>query len=105
MGKNDGTVKECYSTGNVTSNGGGGGLVGDNSGSVDDSFWDTQTSGQTTSNGGTPTTNADMQKFATFFEADWKIIEVANPSTRRNDEYTWNIVEGETYPFLSWEPI
>jgi len=71
--------------------------------SVSDSFWDTQTSGQATSDGGTGKTTAEMQDIATFSGADWNIIAVANPSTR-NSSYTWNIVDTQTYPFLSWEP-
>ena len=43
-------------------------------------------------------TTAEMQNIATF--AGWSIIAVASSET--NPAYTWNIVDGETYPFLSW---
>jgi hypothetical protein len=33
----------------------------------------------------------------------WDIIEVADPGTR-NHSYIWNIANGLTYPFLSWQP-
>jgi hypothetical protein len=78
-----------------------GGLVGDSSGTVSNSFWDTETSGQATSDGGTGKTTAEMKSIAT--SSAWDIIAVANPSIR-NPAYIWNIVDDETYPFLSWEP-
>jgi hypothetical protein len=81
-----------------------GGLVGWSLDStVSDSFWDTETSGQATSDGGTGKTTAEMQDITTFSDAIWDIVAVANPSTR-NPAYIWNIVDDTTYPFLSWEP-
>ena len=80
-----------------------GGLVGRNDeGTVNDSFWDIEPSGQATSDGGTGKTTAEMQDIATFSGAGWNIIAVANPDTR-NRSYIWNIVDDVTYPFLSWE--
>jgi hypothetical protein len=80
-----------------------GGLVGWNDATVSTSFWDTETSGQATSDGGTGKTTAEMQDTATFSGAGWDIIAVALDET--NDAYTWNIVDDETYPFLSWQPV
>jgi hypothetical protein len=74
--------------------------VGDNSGTVSGSFWDVETSGQATSAGGTGKTTAQMKDISTFLA--WNIIAVANPGTR-NPSYIWNIVNGVTYPFLSWQ--
>jgi len=87
----------------VSGNNGVGGLVGANEeeGTVSDSFWDTETSGQTTSDGGTGKTTAEMQDIAIFSGAGWNIIAVAPGTT--NPAYTWNIVNGVTYPFLSWQ--
>ncbi|TEU17412.1 MAG: hypothetical protein E3I25_03135 [Dehalococcoidia bacterium] len=100
------TVSNSYSTGTVTGNTGHpsvGGLVGQNwEGTVSDSFWDTETSGQSTSDGGIGKTTAEMQNIATFSGAAWNIIAVAD-SGARNVSYTWNIVNGVTYPFLSWQ--
>jgi hypothetical protein len=96
------TISNSYSTGTVTGNLSVGGLVGENTGTVSDSFWDTQTSGQTTSDGGIGKTTAEMQNIATFSGVTWDIIAVANPDIR-NLSYTWNIVDDETYPFLSWQ--
>jgi len=51
-----------------------------------------------------------MQDITTFSGAGWDIsrrdwrygIAVANPGTR-NPSYIRNIVDDETFPFLSWE--
>jgi hypothetical protein len=100
-----GIVSQCYSTGNVVGNSPVGGLVGENNnGNVSNSFWDTETSGQATSDGGMGKNTAEMQDITTFSYASWYIGAVANPSTR-NPYYTWNIVDGETYPFFRWEPV
>jgi hypothetical protein len=89
----------------VTGNSPVGGLIGENiHGNVSNSFWDTETSGQATSDGGIGKTTAEMQDITTFSYAGWYIGAVANPSTR-NPYYTWNIVDDETYPFLRWEPV
>jgi hypothetical protein len=101
IGANLGTVSDSYSTGSVTGDERVGGLVGDNPGTVSASFWDTGTSGQTTSDGGTGKTTAGMKDMATFSGAGWNIIGVAAGQT--NPAYTWNIVDAQTYPFLSWQ--
>jgi hypothetical protein len=102
--KFDSTVSNSYSTGSVTGNSTVGGLVGwNNDAAVSDSFWDTETSGQAISDGGTGKTTAETKSIATFSTAGWNIIAVANPDTR-NLSYIWNIVNGATYPFLSWQP-
>jgi hypothetical protein len=102
VGGNNGTVSNSYSTGNVTGNSSVGGLVGYNYATVSNAFWDIQTSGQATSTGGTGKTTAEMKSIATFSGATWNIIAVANPGVR-NPAYIWNIVTGQTYPFLSWQ--
>jgi len=82
-----------------------GGLVGYSSGgTATNSFWDTETSGQATSAGGTDKTTAEMQDIATFSAATWDIVAVGGPG-ERNPEYIWNIVGNVTYPFLSWQPV
>ena len=105
VGFNSGTVSNSYSTGSVTgSHEYVGGLAGDNyHGTVSNSFWDTETSGQSTSDGGTGKTTEEMQDIDTFSGATWDIVAVVNSSTR-NPVYLWNIVDDEIYPFLSWEP-
>jgi hypothetical protein len=99
-----GTISSCYSTGTVSGDAPVGGLVGENSeGTVNNSFWDIETGGQATSDGGTGRTTAEMKNIATFSGAGWKIIAV-NPGMH-NPSYSWNIVDGWTYPFLSWQSI
>lgn len=103
-----------YSSGHVTGTGSDvGGLVGDNLGTdtVTNSFWDTETSGQASSDGGTGKTTAEMQDITTFMDTEteglddpWDIVEVINSSTR-NNSYIWNIADHTTYPFLSFEPV
>jgi hypothetical protein len=103
-GVNFGTVSNSYSNGNVTGDEYVGGLVGMNLvGTVSSSFWDTKTSGQTTSAGGTGKTTVEMQDIATFLGATWDIFAVAPGAT--NLAYTWNIVHEQTYPFLSWQSV
>jgi hypothetical protein len=94
-----GNVSNSYSTGSVTGYAYVGGLLGGNVGIVSDSFWDTKTSGQPTSAGGAGKTTAEIQDIATF--SAWDIIAVTSGQT--NPTYIWNIVDDETYPFLSWE--
>jgi hypothetical protein len=105
VGSNEGPVTNCYSIGKVVGNLSVGGLVGKNyyASNASSSFWDTETSGQVTSDGGTGKTTAQMQDVATFSGAIWDIIGVADSGTR-NPSYIWNIVDGLTYPFLSWQP-
>jgi hypothetical protein len=79
-----------------------GGLVGNSWGTVSNSFWDIQGSGQATSAGGTGKTTTEMKSIATFSGSGWNIVAVANPGAR-NASYIWNIVDGQTYPFLSWQ--
>ena len=102
VGENiEGTVSNSYSTGIVTGDGHVGGLVGLNWDTVSNSFWDTQTSGQATSAGGIGKNTTEMQDIATFSGAGWSITTVA--PGERNPSYIWNIVDGLTYPFLSWK--
>ena len=96
-----GTVRNCYSLGSVTGENYVGGLVGENDGTMRNSFWDTETSGQATSASGTGKPTAEMKSITTF--TAWDIIAV-NPG-QTDPSYAWNIVDGDTYPFLSWQSI
>jgi hypothetical protein len=108
-----GGVLDSYSTGSVAGDSSVGGLVGFNyNGPVlGDSFWDTETSGQATSDGGTGKNTTEMKNIATFtdvategLDVPWDMIAVAS-SAERNPSHIWNIVDGLTYPFLSWQSI
>jgi hypothetical protein len=100
-GYSGGTVSNSYSSGNVTGVDDVGGLVGFSDGTVSNSFWDIETSGQATSDGGTGKTTAQMKNITTFSGAGWSIIAIALNET--NPAYIWNIVDNVTYPFLSWQ--
>ncbi|MFO7992282.1 MAG: GLUG motif-containing protein [Thermoplasmata archaeon] len=93
VGENSGTVNTSYATGEVSGNTDVGGLVGLNDGgTVSNSFWDNQTSGQTTSDGGTGKNTTEMKTQSTFTDAGWDF------------DNTWWMIEDETYPLLSWQP-
>jgi len=104
VGENSDTVTSSYSIGRVVGNFPVGGLVGWNTGTTSNSFWDIETSGQNISAGGTGKTTAELQDINTFSGATWNIVAVANPDIR-NLVYIWNIVDDETYSFLSWETV
>ncbi|HUT46481.1 MAG TPA: GLUG motif-containing protein [Sedimentisphaerales bacterium] len=87
-----GTITNCYSMGGVTGTMDVGGLVGKkSSGWVVTSFWDTQTSGQLTSAGGTGKTTVQMQTISTFTSAGWDFWNL------------WTICEGMNYPVFFWQ--
>jgi hypothetical protein len=94
VGGNHGDVTYCYSSGAVTGIGRVGGLLGYNeNGSVTSSFWDTQTSDQTTSGGGIGKTTAQMQMASTFLDAGWGMC----------NKGIWTVDDGRDYPRLRWE--
>jgi len=99
-----GNVTRSYSTGSVAGSTQTGGLVGYNTATVSNSFWNVETSGQSISAGGTGKTTTQMKSVATFSGAGWNAVTVANSGTR-NPAYIWNIVDGVTYPFLSWQSV
>ncbi|MGD0572355.1 MAG: GLUG motif-containing protein [Sedimentisphaerales bacterium] len=90
-----GSISNCYSTGTVSGSSNVGGLVGgNNGGSIVSSFWDINTSGLTTSAGGTGETTAQMKTESTFTSAGWDFTTI------------WRIrCEGMNYPKLNWQVI
>ncbi|MHC4167372.1 MAG: GLUG motif-containing protein [Planctomycetota bacterium] len=98
----EGTVENCYSSGSVSGDELVGGLVGDNSllvdsGAISNSFWDIETSGQATSNGGTGRTTAEMQMASTFTDAGWDFVD----ESVNGLEDIWSICEGTNHPRLA----
>ncbi len=87
----DGMILRSYSVGDVNGDEKVGGFVGSNGGKVENSFWDVDTTGQDTSDGGTGKTTDEMVKEETFTDARWDFEE------------DWDIIEDETYPFLQWQ--
>lgn len=108
-GRNQGTITNSYSVGVVQGSVAlsTGGFVGDNdSGSITNSRWDTETSALLTSDGGTGQTTAEMQTLATFDNASWAITTASAfgfPRTVSN--FVWGIGTGLNcgYPFLYWQ--
>ena len=90
VGDNNGSISNCFSTGRVDGNDFVGGLVGD-AGSDSNCFWDIETSGQATSDGGTGKTTAQMRTASTFTSAGWDFVNI------------WWILEGVGYPRHLWE--
>ncbi len=89
-----GSLNNSYSTGQVDDGWNVGGLVGENNGGiVENSFWDTETSGQMNSDGGTGKTTTEMMTLLTFEEANWDFTNTGN----------WWMADGETRPFLRME--
>ena len=108
------SITRCYSTGSITGDSiigfrDYGGLVGlSYLATVSDSFWDVESSGVSVSDGGVGKTTAQMMALPTYtdtgiegLDAAWDIAAVAPGQT--DDTRTWNIVQGQTYPFLGWE--
>ena len=88
-----GTAYQCYSTGSVSGNQDVGGLAGEMKvlGIIMHCFWDTQTSGQSTSADGTGKTTVEMQMMSTFTSAGWDFWKI------------WDICEGMNSPVLRWQ--
>jgi hypothetical protein len=85
------TIGYCYSSGSVTSGGVIGGLIGfvvAGGTTINSCYWDNQTSGQSSSAGGTGKTTIEMQTISTY-------------STWDQTGTIWRIASG--YPFLAWQ--
>jgi len=103
VGYNIDIIKMCFSTSMVTSDDpNAGGLVGSNLAPNTDiatSFWDIETSGQTTSAGGEGKTTAEMMDPNTFMSAGWDFVG----ETINGPNDIWWILEGRDYPRLWWQ--
>jgi hypothetical protein len=107
-----GTVSNSYSTGAVTGRHFVGGLVGRiRGGTVSNSFYDMETSGQSDTGKGTPKTTEEMRNVRTFTDPTWSVgltfpwDFVRNPYHDIGNENIWNIDPrvNNGYPFLSWQ--
>jgi len=88
-----GEVNRCYSAGSVSqySTYPVGGLISSGGALVRNSFWDVDTSGRTTSAGGTGLTTEQMMTRSFFADAGWDFNDV------------WRICETTNYPKLLWQ--
>ena len=92
------TISNSFSNCLVVCPADAGGLLGTiYGGTIANCFWDTDTSGQTTSAGGTGLATVDMQTLTTYTDAGWVFVP---------DEPLglWYMFAGE-YPQLAWEVV
>lgn len=113
VGATDGDLNatNSYSTGliSVNADGDAEGFLGRDTGSgtttVTESFWDVNTSGLSSSVGGTGKTTAEMTAFSTFDDASWSIVGAENIADLDGTTALWGICSGVNsgYPFLHWQ--
>ena len=102
------TVNYCYSIGSITEeaekNGGLVGTIGSfSSATVNNSFWDIETSGVDVSSGGTGLTTVEMQDVENYLDAGWDFYnEIENGA-----EEVWEIDQDSNngYPYFNWLPV
>jgi hypothetical protein len=78
-----------------------GGLIGvtENDSNTTNSFWDIDTSGWKTSDGGTGLPTAKMKTKSTFTDAGWDFVG----ETINGPNDIWDICEGTNYPRFIWQ--
>ncbi|MGA4854080.1 filamentous hemagglutinin N-terminal domain-containing protein [Acinetobacter haemolyticus] len=99
IGYHSGTVEHSYSSGAVTGTNNVGGLIGESSPwntVITSSYWNIDTSGQSTSAGGVGKTTAELKQILTF--TGWDITDVSDP----NSTSIWVIDEDSTAPWLRY---
>ncbi|MHC4460526.1 MAG: GLUG motif-containing protein [Planctomycetota bacterium] len=90
-GLGEGYISNSYSTGRVTGRYSGG-FVANSSIPTSNCFWDKETSGKSSSDGGeTGLMTEQMQTESTFTDAGWDLVNI------------WDICEGTNYPRLVWQ--
>lgn len=85
------TITNCYSIGSVTGGSQVGGALGANHGTVSAVFYNSDTSGQTDTNKGTPVTTAQLKTLATY--TGWSFSSI----------WTLNANDNNGYPALAWQ--
>ncbi|HHE39302.1 MAG TPA: T9SS type A sorting domain-containing protein [Candidatus Cloacimonetes bacterium] len=106
VGKSFGEITNCYSTGYMDGEYQVGGLI--SLGSALNSFWDMETSGQTTSDGGTGKTTAEMTNVATYtdlstigLDTPWDFVDDPYDDTGIEDIWAINTEINDGYPYLA----
>ncbi|MHC4266647.1 MAG: GLUG motif-containing protein, partial [Planctomycetota bacterium] len=100
----DSIISRCYSIGSASGSYAVAGFVGWTTGTIEDSFWDKQTSdltsgvGDGSSAGITGKTTAQMQTRATFTDAGWDFVN----ETINGPDDIWTIKEDVNYPEHVW---
>jgi hypothetical protein len=93
-------VEKSYSIGESSGYLQTGGFCGSNLGTINDSFWDTQASGNPTSAGGEGKITSEMKTKSTFTNAGWDFSE---ESANGNYDIWRMCIDDTNYPQLSWE--
>ncbi len=95
-----GLVTRCYAAGLVRGAADGGGLIALNERSfAEDSFWDVESSGCKSSDGGEGRTTSQMQDPTTYWAAGWDLVAGDN---KKGPQAVWRMA-AKAYPRLEWE--
>ena len=104
-------INKCFCNGSVSGGSINGGLIGFTfNGTTSNCLWDTETSGQTTSAGGTGKTTAEMKTQSTFTDAGWDLVGETTNGTddiwsidgSNNNGYPWLTLEGYSPANNTW---
>jgi filamentous hemagglutinin family protein len=98
----NGTINNTYTANLVTTDPSStnvGSIIGNNSGTITNSFWDSTVSalpgcGSAACTGATGKTTSGLESLSTFNNARWSI------SSSSNTSYIWGIDDGNAYPYL-----
>ncbi|WP_234572420.1 T9SS type A sorting domain-containing protein [Rhodohalobacter sp. 614A] len=93
-----GTVSHSYAYGFVDGSSSAGGLIGDNDATVTNSFWDTETSGQPISAGGTGKNSTELKTLSTFSDAGWDLTG----ETDNGSEDVWQLADQQDNDYISY---
>jgi len=114
VGQNGGIIDNCYSSGQVSATDSWyGGLTGSGgTSSVNNCFWDTEASGQSSSAAGTGKTTGEMKTVDTFTDVSTAGLTTAwdfetNPNDDAANNNWWDLdysgAINSGYPYLSWQ--
>jgi len=103
------TISNCYSRGSVSASDYSGGLIGSGSSlTVSNSFWDTTTSQQLSSAGGTGKNSDEMKDIATYtslatvgLDSAWDFMDDPNDDTGSEDIWAISSEYNDGYPNLN----
>ena len=95
--QSDGEIQASYATGPVSAASNAGGLVGLNDGTITNSYWDIQTSGQTTGSGGRTTSQLKSPTGYSGIYSNWNL----DLDLEGTDDSPWHFGTSSQYPVLS----
>ena len=106
-GYNGSTIKNCYAVGAIKSSSGRhGGLVGSNGNSVEASYYNADTSGQSDSDKGEPLTTLEMKTATTYIGWDFSEVWAIDASINNGYPYLRDVVPVSAQPSITFaEPV